>query len=149
MKKTLRLSLVIVAAALILAGASPATAAETPQRARLMEAVNKAKAATPQLSPAEAKKLIASQRNLFILDVREPEELKTGKIAKSVNIPRGFAEFRVVRQVTDLNQPILTYCQTGSRGALVAEALKKLGYTNVKNLAGGFREWDKEEKKAK
>ncbi len=81
----------------------------------------------------------------FLLDVREPAELeKDGFIAGAVNIP--------VREVLNnldklpaQDQPIVIYCASGHRGAMVMVALQMLGYTNVKNLAGGLGAWKKAE----
>lgn len=81
----------------------------------------------------------------FLLDVREVAELeKDGYIAGAVNIP--------VREVlTNLDklpaqdQPIVIYCASGARGAMVMAALQFLGYTDVKNLAGGLGGWKKAE----
>jgi len=40
-----------------------------------------------------------------------------------------------------LKTPIICYCGGGSRSALVAESLQKMGYENVRSMAGGFRAW--------
>lgn len=81
----------------------------------------------------------------FLLDVREASEIeKDGFIAGAVNIP--------VREVlTNLDklpaqdQPIVIYCASGARGAMAMAALQFLGYTDVKNLAGGLGGWKKAE----
>jgi rhodanese-related sulfurtransferase len=36
------------------------------------------------------------------------------------------------------NAEIIVYCKAGSRGILAAVSLMQLGYTNVKNLEGGY-----------
>jgi rhodanese-related sulfurtransferase len=82
---------------------------------------------------------------LFILDVREASEIEEGGfIEGSINIP--------VREVlANLNklpaqdQPIIVTCASGHRGGFVFAALKMLGYTNVRNLAGGVNAWKKAE----
>jgi rhodanese-related sulfurtransferase len=81
----------------------------------------------------------------FLLDVREAGELeKDGFIAGAVNIP--------VREVLanldklpGLDEPIVVYCASGHRGGMVMAALQLLGYTDVKNLAGGLGGWKKAE----
>lgn len=77
----------------------------------------------------------------FILDIREPAELQEESyIEGAVNIP-----FRSVLQNLDklpgLDEPIVVYCRTGHRGGLAMTALRLLGYTNVRNLAGGINAW--------
>jgi len=81
----------------------------------------------------------------FLLDVREAAEIeKDGFIAGAVNIP--------VRDVLNnldklpaQDQPIVIYCASGARGAMAMAALQMLGYTDVKNLAGGLGGWKKAE----
>lgn len=41
------------------------------------------------------------------------------------------------------NTEILLYCRSGRMSTLSAETLVKLGYTNVKNLAGGMMAWER------
>jgi len=39
--------------------------------------------------------------------------------------------------------PIILYCKTGMRSGMAQGALRKLGYTNVCNIVGGFDSWKK------
>jgi rhodanese-related sulfurtransferase len=36
---------------------------------------------------------------------------------------------------------VLLYCGGGYRSALAADALQRMGYTNVWSVAGGWRAW--------
>lgn len=87
--------------------------------------------------------LAALKGKPLVLDVREPEEYQLGHLPSATNIPRGILEFRMSQEptLTDRNQYILIYCKTSGRAALAAEALKKLGFANVKSVAGGFDAW--------
>ena len=73
--------------------------------------------------------------NQVLLDWREDH----AKGAK--HLSRGTIELEIEEQVPDLKTPIICYCGGGSRSALVAESLQKMGYENVRSLAGGFRAW--------
>jgi rhodanese-related sulfurtransferase len=81
----------------------------------------------------------------FLLDVREPSELeKNGYIAGAVNIPVR----NVLKNLDKLpaqDQPIVVYCGSAHRGAMVMAALRMLGYTDVRNLGGGLGAWTKAE----
>ena len=81
----------------------------------------------------------------FLLDVREPAELeKNGYIEGAVNIPiRSLLEN--LDKLPGLDDPIVVYCGGGHRGGFALEALKMLGYTNVRNLNGGIGAWKKAE----
>jgi len=88
---------------------------------------------------------LLADKPLFILDVREAAELQEGGyIAGAVNIPIR----EVLANLDKLpaqDQPIVIYCVSGHRGALVTSALNHLGYTDVRNLGGGINAWKKAE----
>ncbi len=81
----------------------------------------------------------------FLLDVREAAEItKDGFIAGAVAIPVR----EVLANLDKLpakDQPIVVYCGSGHRGAMIMASLQMLGYTDVKNLAGGLGGWKKAE----
>lgn len=78
-----------------------------------------------------------------VLDVRESGEFEAGRIPGAINIPRGILEFRIgeLQEFVNKDQPILIYCRTGGRAALCAVQLEKIGYTNLKSIAGGIMAW--------
>jgi rhodanese-related sulfurtransferase len=87
----------------------------------------------------------------ILIDVREPAEFDTGHIAGAVNIPRGVLEFQVdahpaVANVSDpalshKQQSIVVYCRTGGRSALAALNLQRMGFSDVRSIAGGITDW--------
>ena len=87
----------------------------------------------------------------LVIDVREPAEFDTGHIPDSINIPRGVLEFQVdahpaVANVSDealshKERPIVVVCRTGGRAALSAVNLQRLGFGNVRSIAGGVMAW--------
>jgi rhodanese-related sulfurtransferase len=81
----------------------------------------------------------------FLLDVREPAEVENdGYIEGAVNIPVRDL-LNNLDKLPGLNQPIVVYCASGHRGGYALEALKMLGYANVRNLGGGLNAWKKAE----
>lgn len=79
----------------------------------------------------------------FLLDVREPSEVEAdGYIEGAVNIP--VRELLAnLDKLPAKDQPIVVYCASGHRGGMTLATLKLLGYTNVRNLAGGLNGWKK------
>jgi rhodanese-related sulfurtransferase len=86
-----------------------------------------------------------------LIDVRQEIENYYGYIPGSVNIPRGSLEFQIGKQeywdnaglyMPEKEEIIVLYCKKGDRGILAAETLTKMGYTNVKALDGGWKEWE-------
>ena len=104
--------------------------------------VNEAKKSVCEVSVSEAKELLDSSEYLF-LDCREPKEFKMGHIPGAVNIPRGLLEFKISKQVPDHNTKIVMYCKSGGRGCLATCTMCRMGYKNVKNMAGGWLAWEK------
>jgi len=82
----------------------------------------------------------------MILDVREPFEFEAGRIANSINIPRGLLEFKTLDHpaLAAKDVKIVIYCRTGGRSALAAYNLVRLGYTGVMSMDGGVEAWGKQ-----
>ncbi len=79
----------------------------------------------------------------FLLDVREASELEAnGFIKGAINIPVRDV-FKNLDKLPAPDQPIVIYCASGHRGAFAFAALRALGYTDVRNLAGGLGAWSK------
>ncbi|MGF7060167.1 DsrE/DsrF/DrsH-like family protein [Brassicibacter mesophilus] len=74
--------------------------------------------------------------NTIIVDVREPIEREMGYIEGSVNIPVN--QLRNRMSELDKNKLIVIYCAVGLRGYIAARILMQNGFTNVKNLSGGY-----------
>ena len=104
--------------------------------------ITKAEEAVPQISVQELFQKIQDQDDFVLVDVRDPDEWKAGVIHYDnlEKISRGMLEFQGPGQLRQ-DDRIVVMCATGVRGALAAESLHKLGYTNVSNLQGGIREW--------
>jgi len=101
--------------------------------------VNEAKKTVEEISVADAKAAIDS----VILDCRTAKEFKKGHIPKAVNIPRGLLEFKVTKKIPNKDAFIICYCKSGGRSCLSTCTLGKMGYTNVKSMAGGWKAWVK------
>lgn len=108
--------------------------------------VSLAKQEAGEMTPKELKGMIDGQKNVIVMDVREENQRAEGEIYANttVAITRGNLEFEVLNKIKDKNAVIVTYCRGGSRGALAAQTLKKLGYVNATNLKGGLKGWAQE-----
>jgi rhodanese-related sulfurtransferase len=81
-----------------------------------------------------------TERDIVLLDVREPAEYEAGHIEGAFNVPiRTLAQN--LNLLPDLNAEIMVICKGGARAAYASAALQFLGYTNVKILAGGNDAW--------
>ena len=124
-----------------LLGASPLLAGH-PEADKL---VAEAKKTTGEMTPKKLKSKLDKEENVIVLDVREANQRAEGQIYADdyFAITRGNLEFKVLNKIKDKNVIIVTYCRGGSRGALAAQTLMKLGYKNAVNLKGGLKGWAK------
>lgn len=73
----------------------------------------------------------------ILVDVRAPEEFKLGTIKGAVNIPVDNLRERL--DVIPKDKEVFIFCQVGLRGYLACRILMQKGYTNVRNLSGGYK----------
>ena len=104
------------------------------------------KAMYEQITAEEAKKIMDSGEEHIILDTREQDEFDEGHIPGAILIPYTEIENKAIEQIPDKDKLILVYCRSGRRSKIAAEALSKLGYTNVKEF-GGIIDWPYEVEK--
>lgn len=107
---------------------------------RFQKLVAEAKKKIAEISPQEAA-AAAKTGEPLIIDVRDPEESHVARIPNAKRISRGTLEIEIEEIAPDPTTPIICYCGGGGRGALVAESLQRMGYSNVKSIAGGFKAW--------
>lgn len=93
------------------------------------------------ISVSEAKELVDNNENLFILDVRTDSEYNDGHISGAYLIPHTDISSRQEELPKNKSKPILVYCRSGGRSVTASTTLDSLGYTQVKNMAGGFDAW--------
>jgi phage shock protein E len=106
---------------------------------RFQKLVQDAKTRITEISVADAVREV--EEGALLIDVREAEDGADGHAPAAVHLPRGTIELEIEEKAPELDAPIICHCGGGSRSALVAESLQKMGYTNVKSLAGGFKAW--------
>ena len=104
-----------------------------------LELVNEVMPRVKEVSVAEA---IERQRDgATLIDVREDNEWSSGYADGAIHMGRGVIERDIVHQIPDKNAELVLYCGGGYRSALAADNLRKMGYTNVLSMAGGWTAW--------
>lgn len=66
------------------------------------------------------------ERGALIVDVRTPQEYKSGHITESINIPLNTIPNKV-NELKRKNKPIITCCRSGARSGMAADQLRKAG----------------------
>ena len=91
---------------------------------------------TPDVFARDIKK-----SNMYILDVRHPDEFKEGHIANAHNLDVMDSDFLAQAEKSlPKDKTIAVYCGTGKRSGMASDILSKNGY-KILNLEGGLTEW--------
>src|SRR5882762_1056512 len=92
-----------------------------------------------ETTSVDLKKRIDAGDDVFILDVREPNEYQICRIPGAVLIPLGELPRRYAELPKD--KDIVAHCKMGGRSAKAQEFLQSVGFKRVKNLRGGILDW--------
>lgn len=92
------------------------------------------------------KSSIENKEAFHFIDVREESEWQKGHLPEAIHLSKGIIERDIEKIIPDFNAKIVLYCGGGSRSALAADNLQKMGYTHVYSMKGGYRGWDLEKK---
>ena len=87
-----------------------------------------------RISAVELKKVLASRRKVFLLDVREPKELEEeGAIKGAINIPLGTLAERLAEVPKGVR--LVSICRRAHRAGRAADLLEKNGYSGIRTFA--------------
>jgi adenylyltransferase/sulfurtransferase len=95
--------------------------------------------AVPVVSVEELKAMMDAKKDVFILDVREPQEWEIVRLPGATLIPLG----QLPQEVHRLNSAdeIVVHCRSGVRSERAVRFLRQAGFGKAKNLAGGILAW--------
>lgn len=102
--------------------------------------LREARAEIPEVSPIETDRL-RERGEAAIVDVREESEWDQGHLPGAIHISKGYIEQLIESEVPDRDQPVVLYCAGGIRSLIAAQAMRGMGYTNVRSMVGGFNGW--------
>jgi rhodanese-related sulfurtransferase len=115
--------------------------AQSSERPALKAMLTETRTQITEISVAQAKEMMLP--GVVVVDVRTNDEWAAGHLPNATHLDRNTLEFNVENAIPNKATPIIVYCKSGDRGALAALTLTKMGYTDVKNMAGGFVGWAK------
>ena len=93
---------------------------------------------TAQISPQELESKLHSCE-MQVLDVRREPEWEAGHIETATWWP--LDNFKVSPPEIDHEAPLAVHCKGGYRSMIASSLLKRAGFTNIFNVAGGFDAW--------
>jgi molybdopterin/thiamine biosynthesis adenylyltransferase/rhodanese-related sulfurtransferase len=92
-----------------------------------------------EATPQEVQDLLKGDVQLG--DVREKNEWDEGHLPGAAFVPKSYLEQWAEDRLPSKDKPTILYCAGGVRSVMAADALQKLGYTNVISMSGGFNRW--------
>ena len=108
---------------------------------RFLQLVEGAKSRIRELTVGDVKAKLDRGEQFSLVDVREDHEWAAGHLPQAVHLGKGILERDAEAKLPNPDAEIVLYCGGGFRSALAAEALQRMGYTNVWSMDGGFRAW--------
>jgi rhodanese-related sulfurtransferase len=108
---------------------------------RFLKLVEDCQTHIKEIGVEDLKRKLENKDTFQLVDVREADEYRAGRIPGAKHLCKGIIERDVEASIPDTDTEIVLYCGGGFRSALAAENLQKMGYKRVLSLAGGWRTW--------
>ena len=109
--------------------------------------VAEAKAQTNSISPADAHER-QQAGDAILIDIRDIRELqRDGRIEGAFHAPRGMLEFWADpnspyhKEIFAAEGELVLFCASSWRSALAAKTLQDMGFSNIRDMDGGFTAW--------
>lgn len=109
---------------------------------RFVQIVDDARSRVTECTVDDVKQRLDAGESFRLIDVREESEFAKGRLPGAEHIGKGVIERDIEKLVPDPSTCLILYCGGGYRSALAADALQKMGYTNVISMDGGWRGWN-------
>ena len=94
------------------------------------------------ISSDELMTAIQNNQDVYLLDVRQPEELDVTKISGSINIPLvEIFESQNIKEIIPDDKPVIVICGSGNRATIATYELAKYNI-DFQILEGGMKSWD-------
>ena len=97
---------------------------------------------TPEISVDSLHALNKAGHEFFLLDVRTDPEIAEARLSFiDGQVPYDVLADNLDRLPQDLDTEIYCFCRSSRRSGIATDYLRKVGYTNVYNVAGGIIAW--------
>lgn len=93
------------------------------------------------ITPQELTDRIATGKAIQIIDTRAEKQYNVSKVEAAINIPLG--DLREKCKDLDPSLPTVTYCNSGVTGNAAQNILRNLGFSDLYNLSGGNKNYQK------
>ena len=103
--------------------------------------VDEAKRRVRETTPSEVRRRQEAGDRFWFVDIREDNEWQKGHAVGAIHLGKGIIERDIEATIPDHSAEVVLYCGGGYRSALAADALQRMGYTNVASMDGGWKLW--------
>ncbi|MCL4694978.1 MAG: sulfurtransferase [Candidatus Hydrogenedentes bacterium] len=108
---------------------------------RFESLVDEARARVRECTVEDVWARISEGETFHLIDVREESEFANGHLPRAKHLGKGIIERDVETEYPDTATELVLYCGGGYRSVLAADNLRRMGYTNVISMDGGYRGW--------
>ena len=77
----------------------------------------------------------------MVLDVRSPDEYRSGHVPGAINIPHRQVGARLDELAGAKERGLVVYCEGGQRTEYAESVLRQAGFSNVRHLQGDMGAW--------
>lgn len=93
-----------------------------------------------KITAQQGKKIMEEDPTITLVDVRTEEEYNEERIPESRLVPIDELGSLAPRLIPNKEAAYILYCRTGSRSAIAAQQLTRMGYQNIYDM-GGIIDW--------
>ena len=108
---------------------------------RFLQIVNESKKTVKEVTVDDVKAMLDKGEKFVLVDVREESEFAKDHLPGAIHLGKGVIERDIEQRIPDTGTPLVLYCGGGFRSALAADAIQRMGYTNVISMDGGYKGW--------
>lgn len=94
-----------------------------------------------EVTPRQVKAMRDAGEDFLLVDCRTPMEQQIAKIEGATLVPLQVMQQQLSRLESCRHKRIVVYCHHGGRSLEMALALRQMGFTDVRSMAGGIDVW--------
>ena len=100
--------------------------------------------ASTEVSALQLKVILDEKQDVFVLDVREPNEWQIARIPGTTLLPLSELPQRWREIEAYKDKPMVVHCKSGVRSKKAITFLASQGFSKLKNMAGGIGQWSEQ-----
>jgi rhodanese-related sulfurtransferase len=108
---------------------------------RFLEIVDATRPRVQETDVRAVRERMQRGERFHLVDVREDREWAQGHLPGAEHLGKGIIERDIEVRIPDVDAEIVLYCGGGFRSVLAADNLRRMGYTRVSSMDGGYRGW--------